>query len=121
MPKNNLPLGRYGEDLASKHLKSKGYKIIDRNFRCRVGEVDIVVQDDQTLIFVEVKTRFSDKYGPPEEAITPWKLKSIIRTAQFYKMLHPDLPESLRIDAVLVELSPTGVVKRLEHLENISG
>lgn len=119
--RNNLPLGRYGEDLAIKYLKSKSYRIIERNFRSRVGELDIIVQDKEVLVFVEVKTRFSQDYGRPEEAITPWKLKSIIRTAQFYKMLHPELPDSLRIDAVSVELSPTGRVERLEHLKNISG
>ncbi|MDP3998072.1 MAG: YraN family protein [bacterium] len=119
--RNNLPLGKYGEELAVKYLKSKGYKTIEQNFRSRVGEIDIIALSGSTLVFVEVKTRSSEKYGPPEEAIGPWKIKSITRTAQFYKMLHPKLPDSLRIDAVLVELSPTGVVKRLEHLENISG
>lgn len=119
--RKNLPLGRYGENLALSHLKSCGYKIIVKNFRCRVGEIDIIIQDRDTLVFVEVKTRISGEYGGPEEAITPWKLKSIVRTAQFYKSLHPELPESLRIDAILIELSPTGGVKRLEHVENISG
>lgn len=133
--KNNLPLGRFGEDLAAKHLKSLGFKIIDRNFRSRVGEIDIIAinytspvmagrsiiaQDKDVLVFFEVKTRSGNKYGKPEEAITPWKLKSIVRTAQFYKMLHPKLPESLRVDAIVIELSPTGEVKRLEHLQNIT-
>lgn len=118
--RNNLPLGRYGEDLAVKYLRSKGYKIIEKNFRCRVGEIDIIIQDKETLVFVEVKTRYSQDFGKPEEAITPRKLKSIIKTLEFYKNLHLDLPESLRIDAILIELSPTGEVKRFEHLKNIS-
>lgn len=121
MGKNNLPLGRFGEDLAAKHLKSLGFKIIERNFRSRVGEIDIIVQEKNTLVFIEVKTRFGDKYGKPEEAITPWKIKSIIRTAQFYKMIRPKLPESLRVDAIVIELSPAGKVERLEHLQNITG
>lgn len=119
--RDNLPLGRYGEDLAVKHLKAQGYKILERNFRSKVGEIDVIARNQDILVFVEVKTRIGDEYGAPEEAITPWKLKSIIHTAQFYKMLHPELPESLRIDAIVIELSPSGEVRRLEHLQNISG
>lgn len=132
--KKNLPPGRLGEELATKYLKSQGYKILERNFRIRGGEIDIIVQDPsasslrpelgtkvgQTLVFVEVKMRMSANYGRPEEAITPWKLKSIVRTAEFYKNVHPELPESLRVDAILIELSPAGEVKRFEHLQNIS-
>src|SRR3989304_3418392 len=100
MGQDNLPLGRYGEELATKYLQKQGYKIIERNFQKRYGEIDIIARDSETLIFVEVKTRIGDKYGPPEEAITSWKLKALVRSVQFYKMLHPELPESLRIDAV---------------------
>ncbi len=119
--KNNLPLGRLGEDLAAKHLKSKGFKILQRNFQNRTGEIDLIAQENDTLVFVEVKTRFSEKYGAVEEAITPWKLKSVVKTAEFYKSLHPELPEGMRIDAVLIQLSPAGEVQRLNHIKNISG
>lgn len=118
--KNNLPLGRFGEELAAKYLQKNGYRILARNFRKGYGEIDIITQKEDTLVFVEVKTRIGDKYGKPEEAITPWKLKALIRTVQYYKVLHPKLPDSLRIDLLAIDLSPAGEVKTLKHLQNIT-
>ncbi|TSC53980.1 MAG: putative endonuclease, partial [Microgenomates group bacterium LiPW_16] len=93
-------LGKRGEELAVRYLQSHGYRILTRNFRSKFGEIDIIGLDGKILVFIEVKTRWSKKFGPPEEAVTPWKLKSIIKTAYYFKMLHPELPESLRIDVV---------------------
>lgn len=118
---NRQSRGKEGEDLAASHLKSLGYKILERNFKKRYGEIDIIAQDEDTLVFVEVKTRWSKRFGPPEEAVTPWKLKSIIRTAQYYKMLHPELPESLRIDVVAVDLCAQGREKRIRLIKNATG
>ena len=112
---------RIGEDFAASFLRKKGYKIIERNFRKGYGEIDIVTLKNKTLIFVEVKTRISSNFGSPFEAITPWKLKSLVKTAQFYKSLNPALPQSLRIDAVSVKLSHDNSVEKIELLENISG
>lgn len=114
-------LGLLGEDLAVKFLKKNGYKIIERNFRSKLGEIDIVGIDKETLVFIEVKTRWSKKFGLPEEAITPWKIKSIIKTGQYFKLLHPELPDSLRIDVVLIELDRLGELKRIEILKNVTG
>ena len=115
------PIARVGEDLAASFLQKKGYKIIERNFRKGYGEIDIIAVKNGILIFVEVKTRTSNNFGSPFEAITPWKLKSLVKTAQFYKNLHPALPQSLRIDAVSVKLSNDNIVENIEVLENISG
>jgi len=122
------PIARIGEELATSFLRKKGYKIIERNFRKGYGEIDIIAIDPSTisgqvdtLVFVEVKTRISINFGSPFEAITPWKLKSLVKTAQFYKSLHPALPQSLRIDAVSVKLSKNNSVEKIELLENISG
>lgn len=115
------PKAKFGEDIASKFLQKKGYKIIDRNFRRGYGEIDIVAVSDDTLVFIEVKTRISGEFGTPLEAITSWKLKALIRTAQFYKLTHQKLPDSLRIDAVSVMLSDSTTVETIEHVENISG
>ncbi len=112
---------RTGEDFATSFLRKNGYKIIERNFRKGYGEIDIIALKNEILIFVEVKTRISIKFGAPFEAITPWKLKSLVKTAQFYKSLHPALPQSLRIDAVSVKLSNDNSVEKIEILENISG
>lgn len=121
MARDNLALGKYGEELAAQHLQKQGYKILARNFQKRYGEIDIVAQEGNTLVFVEVKTRIGDKFGPPEEAITPWKLQALIRSAQYYKMLHPELPESLRVDVVALDLSPAREVRRMELIKNITG
>lgn len=115
------PIAIKGEELATKFLKDKGYKIIDRNFRKGYGEIDIIAVKDKTLVFVEVKTRTSAKFGTPLEQISYFKLKSLVKTAQFYKHLNPKLPDSLRIDAVGVILDGNNSLINIEHLENITG
>lgn len=96
--------GRQAEDFASKFLTQNGYKVIDRNFRSRFGEIDIVALKDEYLIFVEVKARWSNKFGLPEEAVTSSKLWKIGRTGEYYSLLHPGLPKKLRIDVVALEI-----------------
>lgn len=96
------PTARLGEELAKNYLKKLGYKIIETNFRKGYGEIDIIAIDKDTLVFVEVKTRSSNLFGRPIEAITPFKLKTLAKTAVLYKKLHPKLPGRLRIDAVSV-------------------
>ena len=114
-------LGNLGENLALKHLKSKGYRILTRNFSSKFGEIDIIAIHENDLVFIEVKTRFSQAFGPPEEAITPWKIRRIIKTGQYFKLLHPELPDSLRLDAVVIDLTPEGKLERVEILKNITG
>lgn len=114
-------LGKRGEETAVKFLRRKGYQIIERNFSKRYGEIDIVAKEDDTLVFVEVKTRTSGEFGSGLEAITPWKLKALVRSSYFYKMLHPDLPDGMRIDVVSVTLSPAGGVGKIELVKNITG
>jgi putative endonuclease len=113
------PTARFGEKIASQYLTKKGYKIIDRNFRKGYGEIDIVAIFQGTLVFVEVKTRTTSLFGGAIEAISHGKLKKLIRTCEYYKLLHPKLPQSLRIDAILIDLE-NNVVKNIEHVENIS-
>lgn len=115
------PIAVIGEELASNFLKKNGYKIIERNFRRGYGEIDIISIKDNALIFSEVKTRTSENFGTPFESITSWKLKSVVKTAQFYKILHPNLPDSLRIDAISVRLTKDKDLDSIEILENISG
>ncbi len=109
-----------GEDLACEFLKKKGYKILERNFRKGYGEIDIIAVKDKILVFIEVKTRTSYAYGSPLEAITYFKLKTIIKTAEFYKMLNPNLPDQMRIDAISVMLDNNSNLVNIEHIENIS-
>ena len=120
-------LGNLGEKLALKHLKNKGYKILNRNFRSKLGEIDVIAIDSSstisgkdTLVFIEVKARWSKKFGLPEEGITSWKIRRIIKAGQYYKLLHPELPEALRIDVVAIELSPAGGVEKIRIIKNIT-
>jgi putative endonuclease len=113
-------IARLGEDKACKFLVSKGYKIIDRNFRKGYGEIDIIATFQNILVFIEVKTRTTGLYGGAIEAISYSKLHKLIRTCEYYKMLHPKLPEALRIDAILIDLE-NNEPKNIQHIENISG
>lgn len=113
------PLAREGEEIASNYLKKLGYKIIDRNFRARNTELDIVAIYKGTLIFVEVKTRTSDQFGTPLEQIAYWKLKSLIKAAEHYKVTHSKLPDLMRIDAISVFFNLNK--PKIEHVQNISG
>jgi putative endonuclease len=114
------PVARFGEDTATNYLKKKVYQIIERNFRKGYGEIDIISIFENTLVFVEVKTRSTSLYGGATEAISYSKLQKLIRTCEYYKMLHPKFPESLRIDAILIDLE-NGDAKNIQHIENISG
>lgn len=105
--------GFIGEKLAVNLLQKKGYRILEKNFRSKLGEIDIIALEDNTLVFVEVKTRWSKSFGPPEEAVTPRKIRSIIKTGQYYSLLHPQLPEALRIDVVAVDLTESSGKVRL--------
>ena len=114
------PTAVRGEDLAAQFLKKKGYKIIERNFRKGYGEIDIIAVKDNTLVFVEVKTTKSNFLNSPFENIHYYKLRSLVKTAEFYKMLNPKLPEAMRIDAISVVLDYSDNPSSIEHIENIS-
>ena len=121
-------IGRIGEHLARSFLAKNGYQIIDRNFRLRNGEIDIIAIEnpksqakDRTLVFFEVKTRTSEEFGTPLEAITYFKMKALIRSAQVYKVSHNDLPEAMRVDALSVIVLANGELVSIEQVKNISG
>lgn len=113
-------LGKIGEDLAARYLKSHGYKIINRNFKARYGEIDIIAVHQNVLIFVEVKARLSNRFGSAVESITPHKLQELIQTSQYFKLNNPGLPDQMRIDLIAIELNDNRTVKSIVHLENIS-
>lgn len=117
---SRTPLGKIGENIAAGYLQKNGYRIIERNYYKRAGEIDIIAIDKDTLVFVEVKTRNSVDFGSPLEAITPWKLRSLIKTAQYYKMTHRNVPDLLRIDAVSINISSSGEVDEIQLVKNIT-
>ena len=122
---SNLDQGNRGEQYAVEFLVSKGFQIIERNFRIRGGEIDIIAietdpYDEKTLVFLEVKTRSSGDYGAPLEAIGYYKMRALIKATQFYKMKHPKLPDLMRIDAVSVLINDEGQLMDIELVKNIS-
>jgi len=111
-------LGRWGEKLAAQHLESQGYVILDRNWRCNRGEIDLVAQEGSVLVFVEVKTRRGRDFGTPEEAITRSKANRLLELGQRY-LLERDLEDvEWRVDMVAVELDMRGKLLRCEHVPN---
>ena len=111
-------LGRRGEAVAARHLERAGLTIVERNWRCPQGEIDLVARDRGELVFVEVKTRSSVDYGHPLEAITPRKLARLRRLAGAWCAAHPGVAASIRIDAVGVIAPRQGEVL-VEHLARV--
>ena len=109
-------LGAFGERVAAAHLEAKGYRIRARNFRCREGEIDIVAEDGDCLVFVEVRTRRGDAFGTPAESVTAAKERRLLTVAKAYLQEHPDVPPDQRIDVVGVELS-RGRLLAVQHIE----
>ena len=106
-------LGRTGEHLAANALAERGYHILERNFRCRHGEIDLIAEHEQDLVFVEVKTRRGTAYGRPEEAVTPPKQRKIMEVASYYLALHSCAERSWRIDVVAVQLNRNGKLETI--------
>lgn len=104
----NKALGRYGENLAAAHLQSLGMVVLERNYRCRFGEIDIVARDGATLVICEVKTRSNVLHGTPLEAITGQKAARLRRLASHWLAEHDVNPPSVRIDVVSVLVPAKG-------------
>lgn len=98
-----------GEDFACRFLRAKGYNILTRNFHSRFGEIDIVAQDKGQLVFVEVKTRNSSKFGSPLEAVTENKLAKIRMTGEYFMLVHTGLPREYRIEVLGIWIKDNGV------------
>ncbi len=111
-------LGKLGETLAARELERRGYRIVERNWRCSIGEIDIVAEKDGQLVIVEVRTRRGDERGTPQESITPAKQVKLIELAQTYLQEHDLDNRDWRIDVVAVELSPRGQLLRIDVIEN---
>jgi len=108
-------LGRYGEDAAAELLVGAGMVVLDRNWRCELGEIDIVARDGTTLVVCEVKTRTSTAYGSPIHGVTPRKAARLRRLALRWLDEHPVHPSSIRIDVVGI-LRPVQGEAVIEHL-----
>lgn len=113
----NQKTGKNGEEIAVKYLKSKRFKILDRNFRTKFGEIDIIAQDKKEIVFVEVKTRTSTKYGLPCEAVTKTKIEHIKKSAMFY--LYSKKLENVRTRIDVIEVYTYGDKNLVHHLKQV--
>ena len=113
--------GILGEKLAKDFLKKRGYDILETNYRCPEGEIDIVARYKDSLVFIQVRTKRSSEFGSPEESITPVKKERMKATAFRYQQTHNDSPPLWRIDVVAVELNQKGELLRVELIENAGG
>jgi putative endonuclease len=112
-------LGEKGESLAVSRLEAKGYQILDRNWRTREGELDIVAKDGDTIVFVEVKARTSRRFGLPEEALTRKKRHHLIKAALAYLDANQIDNTNWRFDFIAIEWSKNGELTRMEHLIDV--
>jgi putative endonuclease len=101
-----LSLGKKGEDLAIAQLRAMKYKIIERNFKCALGEIDIIAREKDTLVFVEVKTRRTKDFGGPAAAVNARKQRQLSRVALTYLNMKKLAQTPARFDVVAVELIP---------------
>jgi putative endonuclease len=97
-------VGKAGEEAAVEYLRQHGYRILERNYRCRFGEIDLIAHDGAVLAFVEVKTRRSQAFGPAAAAVTRTKQQHLIKASQAYLMQRKKAKEVCRFDVVTVEL-----------------
>ncbi len=111
-------LGAYGESLAARHLVAQGMVLLERNWRCDAGEIDLVLRDGAVLVVCEVKTRSSTSYGTPHEAITDVKLDRLRRLAMCWQAEHRLAVPDVRIDLVAV-LRPRRGPSTVEHVRGI--
>ncbi len=95
-------VGRRGEEFAAAFFQSKGFRVIDQNWSCRLGEIDLIVERDGEVRFVEVKMRFTTTYGYPEEAITPTKLQHLARAIELWLRAQPNPPARYQADALAI-------------------
>lgn len=114
----NQNVGRFGEGVAARHLVGEGMVLLDRNWRCDLGEVDLVLREGEVLVFCEVKTRRTAAYGHPLEAVTPAKGARLRRLAGRWLEEHDLRPRQVRIDLVGVLLAARGAAE-VEHVRGV--
>lgn len=111
-----IELGRKGESVAADYLRRKGFSILETNYRCRLGEIDIVARDRDTLVFVEVRSRTASCFGTPQETITYPKQRKLRQVAQVYLMAHSTAGVPARFDVIAVVFASDGRPDKLEHI-----
>ncbi|WP_305782861.1 YraN family protein [Symbioplanes lichenis] len=117
MTNERRAVGAYGERLAERHLLAQGFELVDRNWRCADGEIDLILRDGDDLVFCEVKTRRGETFGTPAEAIGPAKVTRLRRLAAHWFTANPERAREVRFDVVAVLLQRRGAA-RIDHLRS---
>ena len=118
MKKKRLEIGKQGEQIAQKYLRRKRYKLLETNFRCAVGEIDIIAKDQHVVVFVEVRTRTSDTFMPPYNTVRYSKKKQVKRVARFYISKHNLVNTQFRFDVIGITLDPQTDDYDIAHIPN---
>jgi putative endonuclease len=113
-----LPLGRAGEILAAQYLARRGFRILERGYRTRAGEIDLIAEESGVLVFVEVKSRTTLACGRPSEAVGPHKQRRLMRAASQYLLHHRACDRPCRFDVVEVLCDPSGGGSRVHHIRD---
>ena len=113
-------LGQEGEKIATKYLQRLGYNIIEKNFRCKSGEIDIIAKEDDEIVFIEVKTRSNNKYGEPIESINKIKQKHIVSTASYYLFLNYLNEANIRFDVIEILKKDKIYIKHTRNCEMLA-
>jgi putative endonuclease len=120
MTKERIRVGKTGENAARAYLEELGYSIIEVNYRCPLGEIDLVARDGKTIVLVEVRTKTSRAYGSPEESINAEKARRLRRLALYYLQSKRQNETPSRIDLLAVLLSKENLeVKSIRHIRGI--
>ncbi len=123
MKENNFKKGRAGEKFAESYLIEKGFVIIDRNFKTRYGEIDLIAAKSKILHFIEVKLKVGDNFGAPEEMVNKRKILQVVKTAESYLLLNRNYADKFKrflVGAVCVVVNPDGSKKRINYYDNLT-
>jgi putative endonuclease len=119
MPRNK-DIGDKGETLAQTYFTGKGFQILSKNYRTPYGEIDLIIRDDNEVIFVEVKTRTNTSYGFGEEGVSTKKMEHMISSAEFYLAEEEATSKEWRIDVLAILMDHSGKVHEMEWFENVA-
>jgi putative endonuclease len=112
-------LGAIGEESARRYFGEKGWPVLARNWRCPEGELDLIVQEGETIVFVEVRTRSSLRFGTPEESLTAAKRSHLMRAGETYLEAAGLVERDWRVDLIAIECSRTGTIRRFDHIRDV--
>ena len=121
MGRTDQNTGKLGERIAERFLISRGFSILERNYKTPFGEIDLVTRSNGLIVFLEVKTRISERFGPPVSAITAKKRKHILKNCQFYLKKYGSIEKPCRIDVIAINLNSRGKLLELKHIKNAIG